>query len=156
VARTEYYDDPSAPTATRIVVAAVAFVQDHDGRALLVERSDNGLWALPGGVQEIGETVAAAAERETLEETGYRVTVNGLIGIYSDPKHVIAYSDGEVRQQFAIAFRAELRSGAATTSGETPSVGWFSEQEAAELSMHPSIRLRVDHGFARLAQPYLG
>jgi ADP-ribose pyrophosphatase YjhB (NUDIX family) len=156
MARTEYYDDPNAPTATRIVVAAVAFVQDHDGRALLVERSDNGLWALPGGVQEIGETVGAAAERETLEETGYRVMVNGLIGVYSDPKHVIAYSDGEVRQQFAIAFRAELQSGEPTTSSETPSVGWYTEQEAAELRMHPSIRLRVDHGFARLAQPYLG
>ena len=48
---------------------------------------------------EIGETLGQAAEREVLEETGYQVKAVDVIGVYSDPRHVIAYDDGEVRQQ---------------------------------------------------------
>lgn len=154
--RTEYYDDPAAPPANSLVPAATVFVQDEAGRVLLVQRSDNGLWALPGGGMEIGETLAGAAEREVLEETGYRVRVVDVIGIYSDPKHVIAYDDGEVRQQFAVSFAAELLDGSLKTSEETPRTGWFEEADIADLPMHDSNRLRLRHGFARSHLPYLG
>ena len=156
MARTEYYRDPDAPRANRIVVAAVAFVQDSDGRVLLIQRSDNDLWALPGGAQDVGETVSAAAERETLEETGYRVTVTDLIGVYSDPQHVIAYEDGEVRQQFALSFRADLVDGQLATSDETPNVAWVSRCDLDRYRIHPSIRLRIEHGFEHRDKPYLG
>jgi len=156
MARTEYYRDPDAPRANRIVVAAVAFVQDSDGRVLLIQRSDNDLWALPGGAQDVGETVSAAAERETLEETGYRVTVTDLIGVYSDPQHVIAYEDGEVRQQFALSFRADLVDGQLATSDETPNVAWVSRSDLDRYRINPSIRLRIEHGFEHRDMPYLG
>ncbi|MFL6023912.1 MAG: NUDIX domain-containing protein, partial [Marmoricola sp.] len=68
--RTEYYDDPNAPTPNSLVPAATVFVQDDEGRVLMIQRSDNGLWALPGGVMEIGETLGQCAEREVEEETG--------------------------------------------------------------------------------------
>lgn len=154
--RTEHYHDPDGPRPNRIVPAAVAFVQDEHDRVLLVQRSDNGLWALPGGTQDVGEFLATTAERETLEETGYRVKVVDLIGVYSDPDHVIAYDDGEVRQQFAISFRAEPISGGLATSQETPDVKWVAPDELDAHPMHPSIRLRVDHGLARRDKPYIG
>jgi 8-oxo-dGTP pyrophosphatase MutT (NUDIX family) len=154
--RTEHYHDPDAPRPNRIVPAAVAFVQDARGRVLLIQRSDNGLWALPGGTQDAGEHIAVTAERETLEETGYRVKVVELIGVYSDPDHVIAYDDGEVRQQFAISFRAELEGGDAATSEETPNVAWVAPDEFDSHPMHSSIRRRVDHGLAHLDKPYIG
>jgi ADP-ribose pyrophosphatase YjhB (NUDIX family) len=154
--RTEYYDDPNAPVANSLVPAATVFVQDDAGRVLLIQRSDNGLWALPGGGMEIGETLSGAAEREVLEETGYRVRVVDVVGIYSDPKQVIAYDDGEVRQQFAVLFGAELIGGSLATSEETPRAGWFHEAEVADLPMHDSNRLRLRHGFARSGRPYLG
>ena len=156
MSRTEYYRDPNAPRANSIVVAAVAFVQDSEGRVLLVQRSDNGLWALPGGAQEIGETVTHTAERETFEETGYRVKVTELIGVYSDPQHVIAYSDGEVRQQFALSFRAELVSGATALSEETPAVEWVSASDVDRHRMSESSRLRITHGFERAISPFIG
>ncbi len=118
--RTEYYDDPQAPAANSLVPAATVFVQDEEARVLMVQRSDNGLWALPGGTMDIGESLGECAEREVLEETGYRVHVVDVIGVYSDPKHVIAYSDGEVRQQFAISFRALLISCEGKASDATP------------------------------------
>lgn len=154
--RTEYVNDPRAPKATRIVPAANAFVRDRDGAVLMIQRSDNGLWAMPGGMQDIGETIAGAAERETLEETGYRVRVTGLVGVYSDPGNVIAYDDGEVRQQFVLCFRAVLLGGEMATSEESPSVRWVRPEELDAIPIHPSVRLRIDHGLANLPTPYVG
>ncbi len=154
--RTEYYDDPNAPVPNSLVPAATVFVQDDDGKVLLIQRSDNGLWALPGGGMEVGETIIQCAEREVLEETGYTVKIVDIIGTYSDPRQVIAYDDGEVRQQFAISFRALLVAGEARISPESPSVGWFEPVALDEVPMNPATRLRVHHGLERLPHPHLG
>ncbi len=106
MSKQDYYDDPAAPKANSIVVAVTAAVQNDRGELLLIERTDNGLWALPGGAQDIGESVVQAAQREVREETGLAVEITGLSGIYSDPRHVIAYGDGEVRQEFSLCFHA--------------------------------------------------
>jgi ADP-ribose pyrophosphatase YjhB (NUDIX family) len=156
MARTDYYHDPNAPTPNSVVVAASTFVGDDRDRVLLIRRSDNGLWALPGGIHEIGETVAQTAVRETFEETGLHVEVTGMVGVYSDPAHVIAYSDGEVRQQFNLCLRARLVGGTITTSAESTQVRWIDRDELKELAIHPAIRLRIDHGFADRAEPYIG
>ena len=79
-----------------------------------------------------------------------------VIGIYSDPKHIIAYSDGEVRQQFAILFRAQLLDGSPRTSDETPNVAWIDRLAMDELPLHHSTRLRVHHGLRAAADPHLG
>jgi 8-oxo-dGTP pyrophosphatase MutT (NUDIX family) len=141
--RIDYYDDPDAPQANSIVVAATAFVQDDAGRILMINKTDNGTWALPGGAQEIGETLTEAAERETLEETGYVVRVTGIIGIYSDPRHVIAYDDGEVRQEFSISLRASMVSGSARTSSESSDVRWVDPDGLEHLELPPWTRTRI-------------
>jgi ADP-ribose pyrophosphatase YjhB (NUDIX family) len=161
MARTEYLDDPRAPKANSIVVAVTVFVTDADGRVLLVHRRDNGLWALPGGAQEIGEYVAETAVRETREESGVDVEVAGLIGVYSNPHHVVAFSDGEVRQQFSICFRAHPRHGTSASSSvaendETSEARWVAREELDALPIHPSMRLRIDHGYAQVPEPYIG
>ena len=62
---------------------------------------------LPGGGVDLGELVAQAAVRETLEESGIRCAVTGIVGVYSDPRHVILYiSDGKARQEFSIVLTA--------------------------------------------------
>jgi 8-oxo-dGTP pyrophosphatase MutT (NUDIX family) len=154
--RTEHFHDPTAPEANGVVVAATVFVENPDGQVLLIQRSDNGLWAMPGGAMDAGETIAQAAERETLEETGYRVRVTGMIGVYSDPNHVIAYDDGEVRQQFALSFLAVLVGGRLTTSPESVAVRWVSPLDTGALPIHDSIRLRIRHGFEHRPEPYIG
>jgi 8-oxo-dGTP pyrophosphatase MutT (NUDIX family) len=111
----------------------------------LIERTDNGLWALPGGAQEIGESVAEAVRREVWEETGITTEVTGLSGIYSDPSHVVAYDDGEVRQEFSLCFIARPVGGSLRPSSESQQARWVSPAAIAGLDIHPSMRLRITH-----------
>ncbi len=154
MSRIDHYREANAPTANSIVVAVTAFILDDDGRLLMIRRTDNDLYAIPGGAQEIGETVSAAAVRETQEETGIDIEVTGLIGIYSDPEHVIEFTDGEVRQEFSICFRAKPTGGELRTSSESKEVHWVEPTQLAELTIHPSIRLRIQHGFDNRPEPY--
>jgi ADP-ribose pyrophosphatase YjhB (NUDIX family) len=63
-------------------VGADAAIFDDRDRILLIRRSDNGLWALPGGASQVGERPSDTAVREALEESGIASRPVGLIGIY--------------------------------------------------------------------------
>lgn len=142
--RRDYYDDPSAPQANSLVPAASAIVVDDDGRILLHRRQDNGMWALPGGKMEFGETLAGCAVREVKEETGLDVEVVGIVGTYTDPKHVFAYDDGEVRQEFSICFLTRVTGGGLAVSDESFEVAFHRPESIRSLPMVDSIRLRVE------------
>ncbi|WP_236793888.1 NUDIX hydrolase [Amycolatopsis sp. GM8] len=145
--RTDYFNDPNAPAANSIGVAVSAFTLNERGELLMIRRTDNDLYALPGGGLELGETLSEALVREVQEETGVTVKVIELIGAYSNPRHVIAYDDGEVRQEFSLCFRAQPVSGDLRTSSESKEVHWVPRDAIADLNVHPSIRLRIQHGF---------
>ncbi|MGH3734959.1 MAG: NUDIX hydrolase [Micromonosporaceae bacterium] len=151
--RVDYYDDPSAPPANSLVPGVSAVVPRH-GAVLMHRRRDSGLWALPGGVMEIGESVAEAVVREVREETGFDVEPGRLIGIYSDPRHVFAYDDGEVRQEFSICVEGAIRAGGLRASDESYEVAFVPLDELDDFRMHPSIRLRIEH-FRQRSTPYL-
>jgi ADP-ribose pyrophosphatase YjhB (NUDIX family) len=104
--RVDYYQDADAPQANSLVPAASAVVVDQAGKLILQRRADNDLWALPGGAMEIGESVAEAVVREVREETGLDVRPEYVIGVYTDPAHVFAYDDGEVRQEYSVCIAA--------------------------------------------------
>ena len=154
MARTDHYRSSDAPAANSIVVAVTAFVQDETGRLLLIRRTDNDLYAIPGGALELGETLTQTVQREVMEETGIAVKVTGLIGVYSDPEHVIEFTDGEVRQEFSICFRANPTGGGLRTSDESKEVLWVAPSDLDGLNIHPSIRLRIQHGLENRGQPY--
>ncbi len=144
MARTDFLDDPNAPQANTIIPAVSAIITDSEGRILLQRRSDNGLWGLPGGTMEIGETIVDALHREIKEETGLIIEPTGIVGIYSNPKHVIAYSDGEVRQEFSICFACKVIGGQLKVSDESTGIAFFSHEEIQHLELHSSIRQRID------------
>ncbi|GAA3637842.1 NUDIX domain-containing protein [Lentzea roselyniae] len=154
MARTDHYNDPNAPKATNIVVAVTAFVRDEHGRLLMIRRTDNDLYSIPGGAQDVGETIGQTVIREVKEETGIDVEPVDIVGVYSDPKHIIAYTDGEVRQQFSICFRAQPTGGELRTSTESSEVHWVNRGDLDALNIHPSIRLRIQHGFETRSAPY--
>jgi ADP-ribose pyrophosphatase YjhB (NUDIX family)/predicted RNase H-like HicB family nuclease len=105
--RIDYFDDPAAPAANSMVPSANVVVVNDSGKVLMIRRTDNDNWAVPGGEVDLGESVAQAAIRETREESDIDCEITGLVGIYSNPKHVILYtSNGEARQEFSIVLTA--------------------------------------------------
>jgi ADP-ribose pyrophosphatase YjhB (NUDIX family) len=154
--RIEHLDDPDAPRANTLVPAASAIVADDRGRILLQRRADNGLWSIPGGRMEVGETIAQTAVREVEEETGLVVEPERLLGIYSNPNHVVEYGDGEIRQQLSVVFACRPVGGQlATSTEESLEVGFFTPEQIVDLPMHPSIRLRIAHYLEHRDQPVI-
>src|SRR6266851_1747073 len=141
--RVDYYRDPSAPRATSLVVGSSAAVTDDENRILLQRRSDSGNWALPGGTMDIGETLAESAIREVREETGFDVRIERIVGIYSDPGHVFAYDDGEVRQEFNICLAATIVGGELAVSRESTDVRFFAPEDIPDIQIHESILKRI-------------
>lgn len=142
--RIDYYDDPNAPKANSLVPAVNVVVENDKGEILMIRRTDNDNWALPGGAIDLGESVTQAAIRETKEETGIDVEITGLVGIYSDPKHVIHYtSNNEVRQEFSIVLTARMISGRLTSSDESFEVKFLTPDELIHYKMDRSMRLRL-------------
>ena len=143
--RIDYYDDPAAPEPNSVVPAAVAIVVREDGAVLLICRTDNGNWALPGGAIEMDESVADAAIRETCEETGIQVEVTGLLGIYTDPGHVIHFtSNDEVRREFSVVLTARPVGGEPAPSPESSEVRWVPPGDLGGYTMGRAMRKRVD------------
>lgn len=154
MARRDYLDDPNAPHANSIAVAASAFVVDDNGRILMIRRTDNNMYSLPGGQLELGETLTETARREVREETGIDIEITGLVGIYSNPNHVVEYDDGEVRQEFSICFRARPLGGIPRGSSESSEALWIDAGRIKSLDIHPSTKLRIDQGFRQSETPY--
>jgi ADP-ribose pyrophosphatase YjhB (NUDIX family) len=135
-------------TAREIRPGVAAIIQDGDGRILLQQRSDNGLWGLPGGSVEIGESVRDAIVREVREESGLTVEVIRLVGIYSDPTtQIVRYPDGNVVHYISTFFACRILGGTLQTCDETLALKYF---EPANLpdDLVPMHRIRIQDALA--------
>ena len=116
------------PKAARLTVDS--FVRDGRGRVLLVRRGRPpflGMWALPGGFLEYGETTEECCARETLEETGVTVKVGKLLGVYSDP-------DRDPRgHTVTVLYAARPLRGKAKGSDDAAEARWFTGKEIRGL-----------------------
>jgi len=112
-------------------------------KVLLTRRSDNGQWCLPGGGVEAGESVAEACEREVWEETGLRVKVQRLVGVYSDPDYLIEYADGNRFQVVALNFEASIADGKLRLTDETTAVNYFPLDEIVNLELILNHKQRI-------------
>jgi ADP-ribose pyrophosphatase YjhB (NUDIX family) len=131
-------------------------VANDAGEILLIRRTDNGNWAVPGGAIDLGESGARAAVRETLEESRIHCAITGIVGIYSDPKHAILYtSNGEARQEFSIVLTAQAGSGQPTPSSESSDVRWVPPSELLGYAMDRSMRIRINDFLARKETPII-
>ncbi|MFI6321555.1 NUDIX hydrolase [Nonomuraea sp. NPDC050556] len=155
--RIDFYDDPDAPAPNSLVPSVNVMVTNDADELLMIRRSDNDNWAVPGGAIDLGESIPAAAVRETLEETGITCAITGLVGTYSDPRHVILYtSDGEARQEFSLVLTGRAVNGAPTPSDESREVRWVPREQVLQLPMDRSMRLRIEHFLSGTAAPYIG
>ncbi|MGV9770807.1 NUDIX hydrolase [Streptosporangium sp. NPDC003464] len=155
--RIDFYDDPEAPAPNSLVPSVNVVVTNDAGDILMICRTDNGNWAVPGGAIDLGESLPQAAIRETLEETGITCEITGLVGTYTDPRHVILYtSNGEARQEFSIVLTGRAVAGEPTPSDESREVRWVPRDEVGSLLMDRSMRLRIGHFLTDTTGPHIG
>ncbi len=110
-------------TTPKVGVNVVIF--DDAGRVLLTQREDNRLWCMPGGHVDLGETIAEAVVRETVEETGLIVEPGRIVGVYSDPRLALRVGLGLRYHMVLIAVECRVVGGALGRSDETLDEGWF-------------------------------
>lgn len=129
-------DDRLFP-ARPILAASVAVFRE--GRVLIARRARApliGLYSLPGGVVEAGETLRAAALRELFEEVGLEADILGFI----DHVEPIAYEGGRPRTHFVIAaFAARWGAGEARTGEEIDAFAWIEPERIGEFATTPEL-----------------
>lgn len=114
-----------------------AWVRDRRGRLLLVRRGGSpfeGSWALPGGFCEVGETTEECGAREVAEETGVKVRIGRLLGVYSDPKR------DPRGHTVSVLYEARPIRGVARGGDDAAEARWFTRREVEKLD------LAFDHG----------
>ncbi|WP_372493024.1 NUDIX hydrolase [Actinoalloteichus caeruleus] len=141
----DYYYDESGPGANSIAPAVTAVVRNWSGHFLIIRRTDNDLYAIPGETQGIGETISQTVVREVEEETGITVVPRAVTGICTDPNHVVSYSsDGRFVRNSPSASLPTRCLGACGPAVRARRYSGLPE-ELMTLNIHPAIRLRIDH-----------
>ena len=141
------------PNPATPLVGCDVFVTDEAGRVLLIRRHDNGLWALPGGCQELGETPAECACRECCEESGFVVRLVRLLGVFSSARYEYVHYPWKENEFCHLLFQAAIVAGQSRPSGETIEVAFFSPEALPPLS--DGHQPRVQFAFRALRDPTL-
>jgi 8-oxo-dGTP pyrophosphatase MutT (NUDIX family) len=133
----------------------VAIFDASRTRVLLTRRADNGLWSLPGGKIDPGESVSEACAREVLEETGLRISIVRLTGVYSSPDWLIEYPDGHRAQTVALCFEGVVESGAPALTQEVSEFGYFCADEILGLDLAFDHGQRIQDAFAQQPRAFI-
>jgi 8-oxo-dGTP pyrophosphatase MutT (NUDIX family) len=141
---------------TRIKAGVGVVIPDARGRLLLEQRRDCGWWGLVGGGVDPGESLAQAVERETYEETGLRVKITRLIGVYSEPMgRLVAYPDnGDLRHLVDTVFAVRILTGKLRKSAESRRLAYFAPEALPAELVPPAVAPIQDYlsggsGFVR-------
>lgn len=130
----------------------VRAVVEREGKLLFMRETQDGLWSLPGGWADIGESPSQIAEREVLEETGFEVKAVKLLALFDKARHDHPH---EFWYCYKLFVRCELRGGAPTRSIETLDVAFFGANELPPLSTPRVTEAQVRRMFEHLAAPEL-
>jgi 8-oxo-dGTP diphosphatase len=125
------------------IVSAAVIVMNEKQEILLLRGPKRG-WEMPGGQVEEGESLKAAAIRETMEETGIEVDILSFCGIFQNVQRSICNT----------LFLAKPIGGKLTTSSESLEVGFFPLEEGLEMVEWGNFRQRIEHCLDESAHPF--
>ncbi len=137
---------PGYPTP-KLDVRAVVVRGDE---VLLVREARTGGWTFPGGWADVGDTPGGAAEREALEESGYRVRARKLLALLDKSRHAHPPS---LEYTYKALVGCDLIGGAPVTSHETDAVGFFARSRLPELDLERTTPGQVELAFSHAAEP---
>ena len=126
----------------RYSVSVAGVIVDDEGRALLIQRRDNGHWEPPGGILEHGETIEEGLRREVYEETGLKIEPGPLTGVYQNMQRNIV----------GLVFRCSVAGGSLGESDEVKAFRWVTAGDATSV-MAPAYAVRVVDALANADEP---
>ena len=138
----------------RVGASSIIFDESR-GRILLTKRTDNGRWCLPGGGMDPGESVEEACIREAYEETGLRVKVSRLVGVYTSPDLVIEYADGNIFHPVSLSFEVEITGLSLLLSAETTEVGYFTIEDVKTMDLMDHHRARIQDALQNVESTFI-
>ena len=141
--RSDFFYREDAPEINSIKPAAAVAILNGNKELLMLHRKDNKKWTMPGGTLEFGESMVDCALREVKEESGLSVEIKDIIATYTDPNIRVAYSDGEVRQEFTIVYYGETKDFDVKLDAESSQFVWIPLDEVNNLSLADSQRRRI-------------
>jgi ADP-ribose pyrophosphatase YjhB (NUDIX family) len=139
------YGDRIGRTANLSVGCNAIVFDSTRQRVLLLRRADNGWWCLPGGMMNAGESIGEACAREVLEETGLRVRIKRLVGVYSDPHRITEYDDGNRYQFASLVLEVETVEGELSISAESTDCRYFPLDDLAEIQLLEPHHAQIEH-----------
>ncbi len=123
----------------------------RDNAILLIKERSDGLWTLPGGWADVGESPRENVEREVCEESGYTVQATKLLAVYDRSRH--PHIPPGSCDAYKLFFLCALTGGSAKTGIETEQVAFFSQDEIPELSLDRVTPEQVAHMFEHFRHP---
>lgn len=123
----------------------------RNGKVLLVREAVDGLWTLPGGWADIGDSPSEAVEREIREESGYEAKAVKLLAVEDRKRR----HPPSVHDVYKMAFLCDLVGGKARASAETTEVGWFAEDDIPPLSLGRVTAEQITRWFKHWREPDL-
>ncbi len=154
--KTEVHRGPRISRQGRLRLGCSAIIFDRERRKiLLTRRTDNGLWCLPGGAMDSGESAAEACVREVWEETGLQVQVLRLVGVYSDPDQLVVYPDGHKAHVVALSFEVAVVGGELGLSSETTEAAYFTLEESRGLELIGQHNQRIEDAVAGRPEAFI-
>jgi 8-oxo-dGTP diphosphatase len=137
----EYPDSPLVGVGAIII---------EDGRVALVKRGRPpllGEWSIPGGAMEIGETVREAVAREASEETGLRVEVQDLLGVFD---RLLRDEEGKIRYHYLLVdFLCRRLAGDICAGSDADETAWFTPDELKQLPLPADTAEVIRLGFQK-------
>jgi ADP-ribose pyrophosphatase YjhB (NUDIX family) len=126
-----------------LLVGAAILVLDNQNRLLLMKRSDNECWSVPGGSTEPGEVVEDAAKRETFEETNLEIGEMSLFGVFSGPEFFYKYPNGDEAYNVIVVYSSQDWRGEVKLNDEHTEWRWVAVTEIPE-DISPPIKPLVE------------
>ena len=121
------------PTAPLVGLGAVVW---RDGKVLMIQRGKpprQGIWSLPGGAQDLGETVEQGIRRELREETGIEIELLGLLAVIDS---VQRDAEGRVLYHYTIVdYAARWLSGDLVAGDDAADAAWISPEDLAKMEL---------------------
>lgn len=131
-----------------ILTGTAALIRDARWRVLMQQRRDNGLWSLPGGGTELGESASDTNFREVREEMGVDVAIKHLIGLYTSPRLDVQYPNGDQTQIVVPCFECAIIGGALEMqTSEVLAIDWFDFANLPPRTSFAQVVLRDAQNF---------